>query len=46
MNNKYKIFTTEQFDLDFKDLDNSIKIQIEDEIEQLEKNPYVEKPLG
>ena len=46
MEKKYQIFTTEQFDTDFKEIDNSIKIQIEDEIEQLETNPYVGKPLG
>ncbi len=43
---KYTIFTSEQFDSDFKEIDNSIKIQIEDEIEQLENNPYIGKPLG
>ena len=42
----FKIFTTEEFDRDFEKLDNSIKIQIEKEIQQLINNPYVGKPLG
>jgi len=42
----YKIYTTSEFDKDFYKLDKSIKIQIEKEIEQLEINPYVGKPLG
>ena len=42
----YKIFTTGEFDRDFQKLDNSLKIQIEKEIDQLEINPYVGKPLG
>lgn len=42
----YKIYTTEEFDKDFKNLDKSLKYQIEREIEQLKINPYVGKPLG
>lgn len=42
----YKIYTTEEFEKDFKKLDNSLQQQIEKEIEQLELNPYVGKPLG
>ena len=42
----YEIYTTAQFDIDFINLDNSLKIQIENEIEQLKTNPYVGKPLG
>jgi len=42
----YKIFTTEEFDRDFDKLDNSLQVQIENEIEQLETNPFVGKPLG
>ena len=42
----FKIFTTEEFDRDFEKLDNSLKIQIEKEINQLINNPYVGKPLG
>jgi len=44
--NEYKIETTEQFDKDFAKLDYSIKVQVENEIEQLKINPYVGKPLG
>lgn len=42
----FKIFTTDEFDKLFGKLDNSIQKQIEKEIEQLETNPYVGKPLG
>lgn len=42
----FKIFTTEEFDKDFDKLDLSLQKQIEKEIEQLEENPYVGKPLG
>lgn len=42
----YKIFTTEEFDRDFDKLDRSLQIQIENEIEQLEINPFAGKPLG
>ncbi len=43
---KYEVLTTEKFDEDFDKLDTSLKEQIEKEIEQLETNPYVGKPLG
>ena len=43
---KYLIYTTSKFDDDFSKLDNSIQEQIQKEIEQLEINPYVGKPLG
>ena len=43
---KYKVYTTEEFDRDYKKLDKSIKKQIDKEIEQIEINPYVGKPLG
>ena len=43
---KYTIYTGEEFDHDFSKLDTSLKIQIENEIAQLETNPYVGKPLG
>src|SRR3989344_2447095 len=43
---EYKIFTTEEFDRNFIELDYSIKHQIENEIEQLKTNPHVGKPLG
>ena len=42
----YKIFTTEEFDEYYEDLDKSLQIEIDKEIEQLETNPYVGKPLG
>ena len=43
---KFNIYTTEEFDKTFIKLDKSIQKSIDDEIEQLEKNPYVGKPLG
>ena len=43
---KYKIYTTEEFDRDYKRLDQSLKIQIDKEIEKLETNPYASKPLN
>ena len=43
---KYTIYTTEQFDRDFAKLDKSIGSQIANEIDQLENNPFVGKPLG
>jgi mRNA-degrading endonuclease RelE of RelBE toxin-antitoxin system len=43
---KYVVYTTEEYDKDFKKLDKSIKIQVENEIEQLEVNPYASKSLG
>ena len=43
---QYKILITEQFEKDFNKLDNSLRQQIEREIEQLESNPYIGKPLG
>jgi len=42
----YKIFTTKEFEDKFNKLDLSIQIQIDNEIEQLENNPFVGKPLG
>ena len=42
----FRIFTTEEFDKDFEKLDNSIQRMIDDEIKQLEINPYVGKPLA
>ena len=42
----FKIFTTDEFDSRFEKLDNSLQIQINKEIGQLEINPYVGKPLG
>jgi len=42
----YKIYVTEEFERDFKKCDDSIKQQIKKEIEQLETNPYVGRPLG
>jgi|SRR3989338_11294473 len=43
---QYKIFTTEEFDKDFKKLDSTIQKRISNEIEQLKENPYVGKSLG
>ena len=43
---KYKAFTTEEFDNLFDKLDSEIKKQISSEIDQLEDNPFVGKPLG
>ena len=42
----YKLFTSEEFDRDFDDLDKSLKLQIDKEIDQLKINPFVGKPLG
>ena len=42
----YKIFITDEFENDFKKLDNSIQTQIDNEIEKLKLNPYIGKPLG
>lgn len=42
----YRVYTTEEFDKLFNKLDNSIQIQIEKEIEQLQNNPFAGKPLG
>ena len=42
----FRIFTTEEFDKDYKKLDTSIQRMIDNEIMQLETNPYVGKPLG
>lgn len=42
----YNIYTTEEFDKDFEKLDNSLKEQIDNAIEQLITNPYAGKPLG
>ena len=46
MEKRYEIYTTDEFDKDFDRLDNSIQLQINNEISQLEINPYVGKPLG
>ncbi len=43
---RYTIYTTKEFDEKFDNLDKSLQIQIEKEIEQLQNNPYVGKPLG
>ena len=43
---KYNILKTEAFEKQFESLDNSIKLQMDKEIEQLKVNPYVGKPLG
>ena len=42
----YQVYTTEEFDKKFDKLNPAIQSQIEDEIRQLEENPYVGKPLG
>ena len=42
----HKIFTTEEFEKSFEKLDTSIQRMIDNEIKQLEANPYVGKPLG
>ena len=41
-----KVYATDEFDGDFDKLDRSIKSQIENQLEQLEINPYVGKSLG
>lgn len=42
----YEIIKTEQFIKKFNSLDNSIKLELEKELEQLKINPYSGKPLG
>ncbi len=46
MEKRYEIYTTEEFESDYKRLDKSIKDQIKKEIDKLEVNPFVGKPLG
>ena len=43
---KYKIYVSDEFRKDFEKLDSSLKKQINKEIEQLEENPFVGKPLN
>ncbi len=43
---KFKVFTTEEFDRRYGKLDREIQRQIAREIDQLEENPFVGKPLG
>ena len=43
---EYEVYTSDEFNKDFKKLDQSIQQQIKNEIDQLEINPYVGKPLG
>ncbi len=43
---KFKVYTTEEFDRLFSKLDPGIQRQIAKEIDQLEDNPLVGKPLG
>jgi len=42
----YNIFTTDEYDKYFDRLDKSLQIMIDNEIEQLEMNPYVGRYLG
>ena len=42
----FRIFTSKEFDKDFEKLDQSVQRMIDNEIKQLETNPYVGKPLG
>lgn len=42
----FRIFTTEEFDKDYQKLDSSIQRMIDNEIKQLEADPYVGNPLG
>lgn len=42
----WRILITEEFERDFGKLDNSIKKQISNEIDQLKSNPFRGKPLG
>ena len=42
----FKIYTTEEFNKLFNKLDKELQKQIGKEIDQLEKDPYVGKPLG
>jgi len=42
----YKIYTTDEFEKIFNKLDAELQNQITRAIDQLEKNPYIGKPLG
>lgn len=42
----FKLFTTEEFDKRFSRLDQQLQREIAKEIDQLEENPYLGKPLG
>lgn len=42
----YTIVLTDEFEKYLRKLDNSLQLQIDKEIEQLESNPSVGKPLG
>ena len=42
----YKIFTTDEYDKYFRKLNKDLQTKIDNEVEQLETNPYVGKPLG
>ena len=43
---EYRVFTTEEFNKLFSKLDGNIQKRIKKEIDQLETNPNVGKPLG
>ena len=42
----YNIYRSERFNKKFSNLDNSIMIRIEKEIENIKNNPRIGKPLG
>lgn len=42
----YRIYKSEEFEKDINCLDNSLRLQIDQELRQLELNPYVGKPLS
>ena len=43
---RWKILITEEFERAFEKLDPSLQRRVENEINRLEENPYVGKPLG
>ena len=42
----FQVFTTEEFDKRFKKLDSQLQKEIGKEIDQLEENPFLGKPLN
>jgi len=42
----YKVYTTEEFNKKFNKLDPELRKQIGKEIDELETNPHIGKPLG
>ena len=41
----YKILPTKEFEKDFKNLDDSLKVRIKNKIQEVSENPFRYKPL-